>query len=77
MDERGKSQPCYNLTRDGFSFLAMGFTGKDAAHKEKTQHFRPGVSILLRARAYALTTGVKLGVCNKANGTDRIHSDPL
>lgn len=32
VDERGKAQPCFNITRDGFSFLAMGFTGKDAAH---------------------------------------------
>lgn len=30
-DEQGKEQPCYRLTRDGFVFLAMGFTGKDAA----------------------------------------------
>ena len=31
IDERGKVQPCFNITRDGFSFLAMGFTGKYAA----------------------------------------------
>ena len=30
-DERGKKQPCVNMTRDGFTFLAMGFTGKKAA----------------------------------------------
>lgn len=30
-NEQGKEQPCYRLTRDGFVFLAMGFTGKDAA----------------------------------------------
>lgn len=36
LNEQGKEQPCYTLTRDGFSFLAMGFTGKDAAAwKEK------------------------------------------
>ena len=35
-NEQGKEQRCYNITRDGFSFLAMGFTGKDAAAwKEK------------------------------------------
>lgn len=27
---RGKSYPCYNLTRDGFTMLAMGFTGAEA-----------------------------------------------
>lgn len=31
LNEQGKKQPCYRLTRDGFTFLAMGFTGKDAA----------------------------------------------
>lgn len=31
IDDRGKVQPCFNITRDGFSFLAMGFTGKYAA----------------------------------------------
>jgi Rha family phage regulatory protein len=30
-DSRGKTQPKYRMTRDGFSFLALGFTGKEAA----------------------------------------------
>jgi len=29
-DEQGKSRPAYRLTRDGFTLLAMGFTGKKA-----------------------------------------------
>lgn len=29
-DDRGKKQPCYEMTRDGFTLLAMGFTGKKA-----------------------------------------------
>ncbi len=29
-DEQGKSRPAYNLTRDGFALLVMGFTGKAA-----------------------------------------------
>ena len=32
VDERGKVQPMYEITRDGFSFLAMGFTGKKASY---------------------------------------------
>lgn len=33
---RGKQYPCYLMTRDGFAFLVMGFTGKKAAEwKEK------------------------------------------
>lgn len=35
-DPTGRKLPAYRLTRDGFSFLAMGFTGKKAAAwKEK------------------------------------------
>lgn len=30
-DTSGRKLPCYNITRDGFAFLAMGFTGKRAA----------------------------------------------
>ena len=30
-DDRGKVQPMYDITRDGFAMLAMGFTGKEAA----------------------------------------------
>lgn len=31
LDEQGKPRKAYRLTRDGFTFLAMGFTGRDAA----------------------------------------------
>ncbi len=31
VNEQGKSMPSYRITRDGFVFLAMGFTGKEAA----------------------------------------------
>ena len=31
IDESGKKNLMYNLTRDGFSFVVMGFTGKEAA----------------------------------------------
>lgn len=31
INSQGHKQPCYNITRDGFTFLAMGFTGKKAA----------------------------------------------
>jgi Rha family phage regulatory protein len=31
LDEQGKVQPCYEMSRDGFMFLVMGFTGKKAA----------------------------------------------
>ena len=31
INEQGKSQPMIEMTKDGFSFVAMGFTGKEAA----------------------------------------------
>ncbi len=35
-DTKGEARPMYFMTRDGFAFLAMGFTGKKAAEwKEK------------------------------------------
>lgn len=30
LDDRGKEQPMYHITRDGFTILAMGFTGQRA-----------------------------------------------
>ncbi len=30
-DDRGKRQPCIDMTRDGFTFLVMGYRGKKAA----------------------------------------------
>lgn len=30
-DAKGEQRPAYHITRDGFAFLAMGFTGKRAA----------------------------------------------
>ena len=31
INEQGKRQPCVNMTRDGFTFLVMGYRGKKAA----------------------------------------------
>lgn len=31
-DSTGRTLPAYRITRDGFTLLAMGFTGKDALH---------------------------------------------
>lgn len=41
LDMQGKEQPYYELTRDGFMFLAMGFTGaRAAAHPGKSHRRR-------------------------------------
>lgn len=31
LDATGRSLPCFNMTKDGFTFLVMGFSGKKAA----------------------------------------------
>lgn len=59
-DAKGEMRPAYRITRDGFAFLAMGFTGKKAAAwKEKflaafnameQQLLQPEYSRLLAAR---------------------------
>ncbi|EDQ5105021.1 hypothetical protein CJD89_003973 [Salmonella enterica subsp. enterica serovar Saintpaul] len=35
-DSTGRKLPCYEITRSGFMFLAMGFTGKKAAHLKES-----------------------------------------
>lgn len=35
-NEQGKKQPCINMTRDGFTFLVMGYRGKKAARFKET-----------------------------------------
>ena len=32
INAQGKKKPCYSMTRDGFTFLAMGYRGEKAAH---------------------------------------------
>ena len=36
LDDRGREQPAFRISRDGFSFLAMGFTGRAAARWKET-----------------------------------------
>lgn len=39
LDSRGRLQPCYNLTKDGFCLLVMGFTG-EKAYKFKVEFIK-------------------------------------
>ncbi len=52
-DSTGRKLPAYRLTRDGFAFLAMGFTGKKAAAwKERfLEAFNAMEAALLRSNA--------------------------
>lgn len=36
LDGNGQSRPMYEMTRDGFTFLVMGFTGQSAARWKET-----------------------------------------
>ncbi|HHI2551384.1 TPA: Rha family transcriptional regulator [Klebsiella aerogenes] len=36
IDSSGRTLPCYEITRSGFMFLVMGFTGKKAAHLKES-----------------------------------------
>lgn len=39
MDKKGELRPCYNLTKDGFCLLVMGFTG-EKAYKFKVEFIK-------------------------------------
>lgn len=53
-DTTGRVLPCYRITRDGFAFLAMGFTGKKAA-QFKEAYITAFNQMEERLRAPALT----------------------
>lgn len=47
VDDRGRKKPAYAMTRDGFTLLAMGFTGKKAICRYGARFvFRPETDIL-------------------------------
>ena len=55
-DNRGRQQPMYEITRDGFAMLAMGFTGRRAmAWKEKYILAFSAMEAALRVAAPALS----------------------
>lgn len=66
-NEQGKRQPCYAMTKDGFTFLAMGYRGKKAAKfkelyikrfNEMEQYIKTLVSV--RKEFPLLTENIKL-----------------
>lgn len=71
-NEQGKRQPCYAMTKDGFTFLVMGYRGKKAARfkemyirrfNEMEQYIKTLVSA--RKEFPLLTENIKL-----------LHEDP-
>lgn len=70
-NQQGKKQPCYCMTRDGFVFLVMGYSGKKAAHfkeiyirrfNEMEEHIKSLVSA--RQEFPLLTDNIKLAYDN-------------
>lgn len=66
-NEQGKKQPCYNMTRDGFTYLAMGYRGKKAAkfkeaYIQRFNEMERFIRTLISARADfpLLTANIKL-----------------
>ena len=50
LDAKGETRPCYNLTKDGFCFLVMGFTG-EKAYKWKIEFIKAFNRLLNENRA--------------------------
>lgn len=62
INEQGKKQPCFRMTRDGFAFLAMGFTGKEAAQWKEAYinaFNKMEAELLAQPRAASSTTSPK------------------
>ena len=76
VDEKGERRPMYHISRDGFSFLAMGFRGKKAAEwKEKyITAFNLMESALLRQRNLSWQDQRSLGRAARREVTDTIQA---
>lgn len=62
IDKNGDTQPSFTMTKDGFMFLAMGFTGKDAAQWKESYiaaFNRMEAALLVTPVAPVLLTGKK------------------
>lgn len=64
-DERGREQPAYTLTRDGFTLLAMGFTGA------KAMQFK-----VAYINAFNRMAGMISGAAHAAAEPERLHIAP-
>lgn len=65
MNEQGKKQPAYTLTRDGFTLLAMGFTGA------KAMQFK-----VAYINAFNRMAGMISGAAHVAAEPERLHIVP-
>ncbi|MBU2113717.1 MAG: Rha family transcriptional regulator [Gammaproteobacteria bacterium] len=67
-DATGRKMPMYEMTKDGFMFLVMGFTGKQAAQiKEAYINAFNAMAATLAAAGSATTTDDRTGLRNAVN----------
>ena len=61
-DKQNKKRPCYYLTRDGFTILVMGYTGKKALYIRRFNEMEELIKSLVKARTEfpLLTENIKL-----------------
>lgn len=69
VDSRGHEQPMYYMNRDGFTLLAMGFTGKDAM-KFKLEYIEAfnKMEQMIKAQALPQTLKKKLALTMQVTG---------
>ena len=69
VDSRGHEQPMYYMNRDGFTLLAMGFTGKDAM-KFKLEYIEAfnKMEQMIKAQALPQTPEEKLALTMQVTG---------
>ena len=79
VNQQGKSQPMYFMTRDGFTMLAMGYTG-DAAMRFKEAYIRQfnQMETLLRGKLMEREKGIVIrhaltDAIQKSSENDRMH----
>lgn len=74
VDKRGKTWPMFQITRDGFTFLAMGFTGKNAAKfkEDYISAFNRMEQTLLNQRNLSWQEARKRGKAVRHDETDTI-----
>ncbi|MDR0572197.1 MAG: Rha family transcriptional regulator [Rickettsiales bacterium] len=64
-----KKEPMYTITRDGFTFLAMGFTGKKAA-QFKEAYINAFNQMEQTLKGQALTNTDETALSDKSSGAD-------
>ncbi|MDO7439688.1 Rha family transcriptional regulator [Acinetobacter baumannii] len=75
IDEQGKSRPMYEMTKDGWMFLVMGFTGEKAAQiKIAFINAFNAMAVLLQNQQLIEQQGISVGSKVQLKSGSRTHS---